>query len=64
MAAFHISGGARAGSTLRPCPLFAIRIRHCVASAGRSLVVLSGGSKVDDDRLPEIRRAILHAVRE
>ena len=24
-------------------------IRHCVASAGRSLVVLSGGSKVDDE---------------
>jgi class I fructose-bisphosphate aldolase len=24
-------------------------IRHCVESAGRSLVVLSGGSKADDD---------------
>ena len=26
-------------------------IRHCVESAGRSLVVLSGGSKVDDEKL-------------
>ena len=26
-------------------------IQHCVASAGRSLVVLSGGSKTDDDKL-------------
>src|SRR5918996_369109 len=26
-------------------------IRHCVESAGKALVVLSGGSKVDDDKL-------------
>ena len=36
-------------------------IRHCVASAGRSLVVLSGGSKVDDDRLLEQTRFVLEA---
>src|SRR4029434_3009855 len=28
-------------------------IAHCVESAGRALVVLSGGSKVDDDLLLE-----------
>ena len=31
-------------------------IRHCVESAGRALVVLSGGSKVDDDKLLEQTR--------
>jgi class I fructose-bisphosphate aldolase len=36
-------------------------IRHCVASAGRSLVVLSGGSKVDDDKLLEQTRFVLEA---
>jgi fructose-bisphosphate aldolase, class I len=36
-------------------------IRHCVASAGRSLVVLSGGSKVDDDRLLDQTRFVLEA---
>jgi fructose-bisphosphate aldolase, class I len=36
-------------------------IRHCVASAGRSLVVLSGGSKVDDDKLLEQTRFIMEA---
>jgi class I fructose-bisphosphate aldolase len=36
-------------------------IRHCVESAGRSLVVLSGGSKVDDDRLLEQTRMIVEA---
>src|SRR5919199_975728 len=36
-------------------------IRHCVESAGRSLVVLSGGSKVDDDRLLEQTRFIMEA---
>jgi fructose-bisphosphate aldolase, class I len=36
-------------------------IRHCVASAGRSLVVLSGGSKVDDSRLLEQTRFVLEA---
>ena len=36
-------------------------IRHCVESAGRALVVLSGGSKVDDDKLLAQTRAILEA---
>jgi fructose-bisphosphate aldolase, class I len=36
-------------------------IRNCVASAGRSLVVLSGGSKVDDDKLLEQTRFIMEA---
>ena len=36
-------------------------IRHCVASAGRSLVVLSGGSKIDDDKLLEQTRMIMEA---
>jgi class I fructose-bisphosphate aldolase len=36
-------------------------IRQCVESAGRSLVVLSGGSKVDDDRLLEQTRFIMQA---
>jgi fructose-bisphosphate aldolase, class I len=36
-------------------------IRHCVASAGRSLVVLSGGSKVDDDVVLGHTRAIMEA---
>jgi class I fructose-bisphosphate aldolase len=36
-------------------------IRHCVESAGRALVVLSGGSKVDDDKLLEQTRMIIEA---
>jgi DhnA-type fructose-1,6-bisphosphate aldolase and related enzymes len=36
-------------------------IRHCVESAGRSLVVLSGGSKVDDEKLLEQTRFIMQA---
>jgi class I fructose-bisphosphate aldolase len=36
-------------------------IRQCVQSAGRSLVVLSGGSKVDDDQLLEQTRSIMQA---
>ena len=36
-------------------------IRHCVQSAGRSLVVLSGGSKVDDEKLLEQSRMIMEA---
>jgi class I fructose-bisphosphate aldolase len=36
-------------------------IRHCVQSAGRALVVLSGGSKVDDDKLLAQTRLILEA---
>ena len=36
-------------------------IRHCVESAGRALVVLSGGSKVDDDKLLAQTRAIMEA---
>jgi fructose-bisphosphate aldolase, class I len=36
-------------------------IRHCVASAGRALVVLSGGSKVDDEKLLAQTRAIMEA---
>jgi class I fructose-bisphosphate aldolase len=36
-------------------------IRQCVESAGRALVVLSGGSKVDDDQLLQQTRFILEA---
>jgi fructose-bisphosphate aldolase, class I len=36
-------------------------IRQCVESAGRSLVVLSGGSKVDDERLLQQTRFIMEA---
>ena len=36
-------------------------IRQCVASAGRSLVVLSGGSKIDDDQLLQQTRFIMEA---
>jgi class I fructose-bisphosphate aldolase len=36
-------------------------IQHCVASAGRALVVLSGGSKVDDDQLLAQTRFIMEA---
>ena len=36
-------------------------ISHCVASAGRSLVVLSGGSKTDDDKLLGHVRSIMGA---
>jgi class I fructose-bisphosphate aldolase len=36
-------------------------IRHCVESAGRALVVLSGGSKVDDEKLLGQTRMILEA---
>jgi class I fructose-bisphosphate aldolase len=36
-------------------------IRHAVESAGRALVVLSGGSKVDDDKLLEQTRMIVEA---
>jgi class I fructose-bisphosphate aldolase len=36
-------------------------IRMCVESAGRSLVVLSGGSKIDDDKLLEQTRMIVEA---
>jgi fructose-bisphosphate aldolase, class I len=36
-------------------------IRHCVESAGRALVVLSGGSKVDDDVVLEHTRLIMEA---
>jgi class I fructose-bisphosphate aldolase len=36
-------------------------IRHCVQSAGRSLVVLSGGSKVDDEQLLAQTRMIMEA---
>jgi class I fructose-bisphosphate aldolase len=36
-------------------------IRHCVASAGRALVVLSGGSKVDDETVLTHTREILEA---
>ena len=37
------------------------RSRQVVASAGRSLVVLSGGSKIDDDKLLEQTRYIMEA---
>jgi class I fructose-bisphosphate aldolase len=36
-------------------------IAHCVESAGRSLVVLSGGSKIDDDQLLEQTKSIMTA---
>jgi fructose-bisphosphate aldolase, class I len=36
-------------------------IRHCVESAGRSLVVLSGGSKVDDETVLTHCREIMEA---
>jgi class I fructose-bisphosphate aldolase len=36
-------------------------IRQCVESAGRSLVVLSGGSKIDDDQLLQQTRFIMEA---
>jgi class I fructose-bisphosphate aldolase len=36
-------------------------IRHCVQSAGRALVVLSGGSKVDDELLLGQTRSIMQA---
>jgi fructose-bisphosphate aldolase, class I len=36
-------------------------IRQCVESAGRSLVVLSGGSKVDDDKLLGQTRFVMQA---
>jgi class I fructose-bisphosphate aldolase len=36
-------------------------IRQCVESAGRSLVVLSGGSKIDDDQLLSQTRSIMEA---
>ena len=36
-------------------------IAHCVESAGRCLVVLSGGSRIDDDKLLEQTRSIMEA---
>jgi class I fructose-bisphosphate aldolase len=36
-------------------------VQHVVSSAGRSLVVLSGGSKVDDDKLLDQTRFIMEA---
>ena len=36
-------------------------VRQVVASAGRSLVVLSGGSKIDDDELLQQTRFIMEA---
>ena len=36
-------------------------ITHCVESAGRSLVVLSGGSRIDDDALLRQTREIMQA---
>ena len=36
-------------------------IEHCVASAGRSLVVLSGGSKTDDETVVEHTKMIMEA---
>ncbi len=36
-------------------------IRHCVESAGRSLVVLSGGSKISDDEVLQQTRFIMEA---
>jgi fructose-bisphosphate aldolase, class I len=36
-------------------------IAHCVESAGRSLVVLSGGSKIDDDQLLQQTRFVMQA---
>jgi len=36
-------------------------IRQVVESAGRSLVVLSGGSRIDDDQLLEQTRIVMEA---
>ena len=36
-------------------------IAHCVESAGRSLVVLSGGSRIDDDQLLQQTRFVMQA---
>jgi class I fructose-bisphosphate aldolase len=36
-------------------------IAHCVESAGRALVVLSGGSKIDDDKLLDQTRFVMEA---
>jgi fructose-bisphosphate aldolase, class I len=36
-------------------------VRHVVASAGRSLVVLSGGSRIDDEKLLDQTRYIMEA---
>jgi len=36
-------------------------IGHAVQSAGRALVVLSGGSKIDDEKLLEQTRMIMEA---
>jgi class I fructose-bisphosphate aldolase len=36
-------------------------IRHCVESAGRALVVLSGGSRIDDEKVLEQTRFIMQA---
>ena len=36
-------------------------VQHVVSSAGRSLVVLSGGSKIDDDKLLDQTRFIMEA---
>jgi class I fructose-bisphosphate aldolase len=36
-------------------------ITHCVESAGRSLVVLSGGSKIDDEQLLQQTRFVMEA---
>ena len=36
-------------------------IRQCVESAGRALVVLSGGSKVDDDMVLQNTREVMEA---
>jgi fructose-bisphosphate aldolase, class I len=36
-------------------------IRHCVESAGRALVVLSGGSKIDDEKLLGQARMVMEA---
>ncbi len=36
-------------------------IAHCVESAGRSLVVLSGGSRIDDDKLIAQTRSVMEA---
>nr|MBA2523185.1 fructose-bisphosphate aldolase [Solirubrobacterales bacterium] len=36
-------------------------IAHCVESAGRCLVVLSGGSRIDDDKLLEQTKFVMEA---
>jgi class I fructose-bisphosphate aldolase len=36
-------------------------IRQCVESAGRALVVLSGGSKTDDDTVLQNTREVMEA---